>query len=258
MDHPEGARETGDGRLGFDRRVRLEFRGTQLSSDGVLLVMRELDDVLGLSDLARVRSMTVAVARIPVTGLTGFFGNQSVVGLRATRTSPTPTDWLLIPSCARLSVALPSMRRHPNCASPPSSASVMCVTAILIEAARKRQDRSVHRAEERLPRARMMRFCGSPCPHSNVLTHASAAQGPKRLISKRNLTISPSSGKPLGECRLRGGQYGYLVSMKDPVALIYRIDNALSNPISSEILAEAIKPFQDDAILAEHFRLLGL
>jgi len=52
MDHPEGARETGDGRLGFDRRVRLEFRGTQLSSDGGLLVMRELDDVLGLSDLA--------------------------------------------------------------------------------------------------------------------------------------------------------------------------------------------------------------
>ena len=38
MDHPEGARETGDGRLGFDRRVRLEFRGTQLSSDGGLLV----------------------------------------------------------------------------------------------------------------------------------------------------------------------------------------------------------------------------
>jgi len=43
MDHPEGALERGDGRLGFDRRVRLEFRGTQLSSDGGLLVMRELD-----------------------------------------------------------------------------------------------------------------------------------------------------------------------------------------------------------------------
>jgi len=36
----------------FDRRVRLEFRGAQLSSDGSLLVMRELDDALGLSDLA--------------------------------------------------------------------------------------------------------------------------------------------------------------------------------------------------------------
>ncbi|MFT6786555.1 MAG: hypothetical protein ACI9AQ_001693 [Dinoroseobacter sp.] len=35
----------------------------------------------------------------------------------------------------------------------------------------------------------MMRFCGPPCPHSSVLTDASAAQGPKLLISKRNQTI---------------------------------------------------------------------
>lgn len=52
MDHPKGARETGDRRLGFDRRVRLEFRDTQLGSDGGLLVMRELDHALGLSGLA--------------------------------------------------------------------------------------------------------------------------------------------------------------------------------------------------------------
>jgi len=32
--------------------VRLEFGGTQLTSVGGRLVMRELDDVLGLSDLA--------------------------------------------------------------------------------------------------------------------------------------------------------------------------------------------------------------
>jgi hypothetical protein len=36
----------------FDRRVRLEFRGAQISSDGGLLVMRELDKALGLSGLA--------------------------------------------------------------------------------------------------------------------------------------------------------------------------------------------------------------
>jgi hypothetical protein len=36
----------------FDPRVRLEFRGTLLSSDGGLLVMRELGDALGLSALA--------------------------------------------------------------------------------------------------------------------------------------------------------------------------------------------------------------
>ncbi|WP_048599655.1 IS1380 family transposase, partial [Nereida ignava] len=52
MDHPEGARETGDGRLSFDRRVRLEFHGSKISSDGGLLLFRELDEVLGLHDIA--------------------------------------------------------------------------------------------------------------------------------------------------------------------------------------------------------------
>jgi hypothetical protein len=51
MDHPEGAGLQRTDRLDFDPRVRLEFRGTQLSSDGGLLVMRELDDALGLSGL---------------------------------------------------------------------------------------------------------------------------------------------------------------------------------------------------------------
>jgi hypothetical protein len=52
MAHPSGAGSRDDLRLDFDRRVRLECRGTQLSSDGGLLLVRELDDALGLSDLA--------------------------------------------------------------------------------------------------------------------------------------------------------------------------------------------------------------
>ncbi|PWG16979.1 hypothetical protein DFK10_09430 [Salibaculum griseiflavum] len=51
MDHPEGAGLQRADRVDFDPRVRLEFKGTQLSSDGGLLVMRELDDTLGLSDI---------------------------------------------------------------------------------------------------------------------------------------------------------------------------------------------------------------
>ena len=78
----------------------------------------------------------------------------------------------------------------------------MRVTAILTAAERKRQDRSVHRAEERRRRAKMMRVCGPTCPHSSVWAHASAVQAPKRLINKRKLAILTSNGMPLGECRL--------------------------------------------------------
>ena len=52
MDHREGADKTGDVRLDFDRRVRLEFHGSKISSNGGLLLFRELDEVLGLHDIA--------------------------------------------------------------------------------------------------------------------------------------------------------------------------------------------------------------
>ena len=40
MDHREGADKTGDVRLDFDRRVRLEFHGSKISSNGGLLLFR--------------------------------------------------------------------------------------------------------------------------------------------------------------------------------------------------------------------------
>ena len=52
MAHPMGEAKPGPLRVGFDRRLKLEFHGSQLSSDGGLLPYRELDDVLGLSTLA--------------------------------------------------------------------------------------------------------------------------------------------------------------------------------------------------------------
>jgi hypothetical protein len=79
MEHPEDALETGDGRLGFDRRVRLEFRGAQINLDGGLLVMRELDDALGLSNLASVALCDSRTGQNTTHRLDGQF-RQSVYG----------------------------------------------------------------------------------------------------------------------------------------------------------------------------------
>jgi hypothetical protein len=82
MDHPQGASSERGDRVDFDRRVRLEFRGTQLSSDGGLLLMRELDDALGLSDLAAAALRDTRRGKNTIHCLDGLF-RQSVFGRMA-------------------------------------------------------------------------------------------------------------------------------------------------------------------------------
>jgi Transposase DDE domain group 1 len=72
MANPMGESNGETLRLDFDRRLTLQFRGSVVTSDAGLLAYRELDDALGLSDLAGER---LADAR------TGKNGRHALVGM---------------------------------------------------------------------------------------------------------------------------------------------------------------------------------
>src|ERR1700747_592834 len=72
MANPTGEAVSGALRLDFDHRLTLQFRGSVVTSDAGLLAYRELDDALGLSDLAGERR---AAAR------TGKNGRHALLGM---------------------------------------------------------------------------------------------------------------------------------------------------------------------------------
>lgn len=57
---------------------------------------------------------------------------------------------------------------------------------------------------------------------------------------------------------LHNGKYGYLVKVGDPASIAEGILTALERPITKELLAEAITPFEESTVINRHFELLGL
>ena len=72
MAKPAGEAESDALRLDFDRRLKLEFHGSGVTSDAGLLAYRELDDALGL--------MAIAGQNL-VDGRTGRNGRHDLVGM---------------------------------------------------------------------------------------------------------------------------------------------------------------------------------
>ena len=79
MAHPMGEAKQGPLRVDFDRRLKLEFHGSQISTDAGLLPYRELDDAFGLSALAGNALSEVRQGKNTRHLLTGLL-RQSVFG----------------------------------------------------------------------------------------------------------------------------------------------------------------------------------
>ena len=79
MEHPTGEADDGSLRVEFDRRLKLEFHGSRITSDAGLLAYRELDDALGLTDIAGAALSECRRGKNTRHMLTGLF-RQSVFG----------------------------------------------------------------------------------------------------------------------------------------------------------------------------------
>ena len=95
LDHLVGAGSEGGFRLGFETRVRLEFYGSKISSDGGLLLFRELDETLGLHDMAGCSLRDTRTGKNGVHNFVGLLRLSLLRLVRLKKTEQTPQQALL-------------------------------------------------------------------------------------------------------------------------------------------------------------------
>jgi glycosyltransferase involved in cell wall biosynthesis len=111
---------------------------------------------------------------------------------------------------------------------------------------------------------KLMGYVDNPLKYfarSRVFVLSSHVEGlPNVLVEAMMCGCTPvSTDCPTGPREvLQDGRYGYLVPIQDPDALAAGIERALDQPIPMARLAEAVKPFEDSAVLKRHFEVLGL
>lgn len=116
MAHPMGESKRDGLRVDFDRRVKLEFHGSKVTSAAGFLAYRELDDALGLTGVAGDLFQDSRTGKNGRHGMIGQF-RQSVFGRLGGYDDVNDADRLgRDPACGGSSAAMPS----PNRPRPPA------------------------------------------------------------------------------------------------------------------------------------------
>jgi hypothetical protein len=98
-------------RVGFDRRLKLEFHGSKITTDAGLLAYRELDEVLGLTDPAGAALSDLRLGKNTRHLLTGLL-RQSVYGRLAGYEDVNDAERLSCDSAMRAIVDRRGLDRH--------------------------------------------------------------------------------------------------------------------------------------------------
>ena len=95
-------------RLDFDRKLKLEFHGTKVTSDAGLLAYRELDETLGLTSTIDSELRDIRTGKHPTRVLPLYSDRRYTAGLLAMAIPMTPNVSVSILRCGILQGVEPS------------------------------------------------------------------------------------------------------------------------------------------------------